>query len=92
MSISRFGANMASLGSSLYVCGGGDEASRLNTAERYDSFNNVWIPVEPMSCKRNGVGIASCGGKLYAIGRCFFIKFLFKHQFRVYFGQIINLM
>jgi len=68
MSISRFGADMTALGSQLFVCGGGDEASRLNTAERYDYMNNVWVPVEPMSCKRNGVGVACCGGKIYAIG------------------------
>lgn len=69
MTICRFGANVASIGSNLFVCGGGDEASRLNTAERYDPSNNVWLPCEPMSCKRNGVGVAALNGRIYAIGK-----------------------
>ena len=69
MNICRFHAGVASIGSNLYICGGSDDASRLNTVERYDSFNNVWLPLAPMSSNRNGVGVTVCSGMIYAIGK-----------------------
>ena len=65
MSICRWGANMASIGPYLYICGGSDDSSRLDTVERYDA----WVPAEPMSSSRNGVGVCSDDGRIYAIGR-----------------------
>ena len=69
MSVCRWGADTAAIGPHVYVCGGSDNSSRLNTAERYDPFHNVWIPITPMNSCRNGVGIVSLGGRVYAIGR-----------------------
>ena len=76
MSICRFGADITSVGGALYICGGSDDTSRLNTAERYDPHNNVWIPLPEMSSNRNGVGVTMCGGKVYAIGEKLYYTFL----------------
>ena len=59
---------MASIGPHLYICGGSDDSSRLDTVERYDPFVDAWVPSEPMSSSRNGVGVCSDDGRIYAIG------------------------
>ena len=68
MNICRWGAAVGALGPFLYICGGSDDASRLETVERFDPFANVWVPSVPMSSSRNGVGVTSGNGRIYAIG------------------------
>ena len=68
MNVRRWGADVAALGPYLYICGGSDDQSRLNTVEKYDPFNNVWIPVPAMTTNRNGVGVAAGHGRIYAVG------------------------
>ena len=75
MSICRWGASMGSVGPYLYICGGSDDTSRLDTVEKYDPYNDVWMHSEPMSSSRNGVGVCGGDGKIYAIGKSlFYIK------------------
>lgn len=68
MNICRWGAAVGALGPFLYICGGSDDASRLETVERFDPFTNVWVPSVPMSSSRNGVGVTAGNGRIYAIG------------------------
>ena len=68
MNICRWGAAVGALNSNLYICGGSDDASRLETVERFDPFANVWVPSTPMSSSRNGVGVTAGNGRIYAIG------------------------
>ena len=68
MNICRWGAAVGALGPFLYICGGSDDASRLETVERFDPFANVWVPSVPMSSSRNGVGVTAGNGRVYAIG------------------------
>ena len=68
MNICRWGAAVGALGPFLYICGGSDDASRLETVERFDPFTNVWVPSVPMSSSRNGVGVTAGSGRIYAIG------------------------
>ena len=74
MNICRFGADVSAIGTNLVICGGSDDASRLSTAERYEPQNNVWVPITPMSSKRNGVGVTTCAGKIYAIGMNIYVE------------------
>lgn len=69
MNVRRCFADVAALGPYLYICGGSDDQSRLNTVEKYDPFNNVWIPVPSMTTDRNGVGVTAGQGRIYAIGK-----------------------
>lgn len=39
----------------IYAVGGRDDASELNSAERYNSQTNQWQPIVPMKSKRSGV-------------------------------------
>lgn len=68
MNICRWGADVGSLGSFLYICGGSDDSSRLETVERFDPYANVWVPSVPMSSSRNGVGVTAGNGRIYALG------------------------
>ena len=82
MNVRRCFADVAALGPYLYVCGGSDDQSRLNTVEKYDPFNNVWIPVPSMTTDRNGVGVAAGHGRIYAVGKYYKIQyclFVFPH-------------
>ena len=72
MNICRWGAAVGALGPFLYICGGSDDASRLETVERFDPLANVWVPSVPMSSSRNGVGVTAGSGRVYAIGDDFF--------------------
>lgn len=69
MNICRWGADVGSLGPFLYICGGSDDSSRLETVERFDPFANVWVPSVPMSSSRNGVGVTAGSGRIYALGK-----------------------
>lgn len=40
----------------------------LDSVETYDPKSNTWTVTAKMSCPRGGVGVASLGGKLLAVG------------------------
>lgn len=59
---------VAELGNSLFVIGGNDGTSFLNSCERYDPLTNKWSYVPPMSRPRAGIGAAVVDGILYVAG------------------------
>ena len=59
---------VAELGNSLFVIGGNDGTSFLNSCEHYDPLTNRWSYVPPMSRPRAGVGAAVVDGILYVAG------------------------
>ena len=52
----------------LYAVGGRDGSSCLRSVECYDPHTNKWSLCSPMSKRRGGVGVTTCGGFLYAVG------------------------
>ena len=59
---------VAELGNSLFVIGGNDGTSFLNSCEQYDPLTNKWSYVPPMSRPRAGIGAAVVDGILYVAG------------------------
>ena len=59
---------VAELGNSLFVIGGNDGTSFLNSCEHYDPLTNRWSYVPPMSRPRAGIGAAVVDGILYVAG------------------------
>ena len=59
---------VAEVGNSLFVIGGNDGTSFLNSCERYDPLTNKWSYVPPMSRPRAGIGAAVVDGILYVAG------------------------
>ena len=68
MSAVRSTAGVAVLEERLYVVGGRDSLSCLNSGEFYDPHTNKWSPMPPMSVGRGGLGVTALHGKLYAVG------------------------
>lgn len=52
----------------IYVCGGYDGKSFLNTVECFDPIADKWTFVAPMSIRRSRVAMIALGGVLYAVG------------------------
>lgn len=52
----------------IYVVGGRDDTTELNSAERYNPQTNQWQPIVAMTSRRSGVGLAVVNGLLYAVG------------------------
>ena len=68
MNTRRAGAGVAELNGFLYVVGGFDDNSPLNSVEKFDPKLNQWTTMANMSCPRGGVGVAALAGKIYAVG------------------------
>jgi hypothetical protein len=65
----RAAAACATLGSDVYVAGGiGASHSDVDTAERYDSALNAWVPLPPMPRPRSRCGGAAMAGAFYVLG------------------------
>lgn len=64
----RLGA--VSLDGYIYVTGGSQQRTILNTVERYSPLTNSWRYVAPMNVARSGHGCTVCNGKIYVIGGC----------------------
>lgn len=62
----RLGAT--TLSGKLYVCGGYDGSTFLQTSEMYDSITGKWSYIAPMNVTRSRVALVANCGKLYAIG------------------------
>jgi len=52
----------------LCDAGGFDDSAPLESCERYDSAANQWTYINRMTCPRGGVGVASLGGMIFAVG------------------------
>ena len=58
----------SALGGKLYVCGGYDGVSSLNSVECYDPTLNNWTMVASMRRHRSAAGVAVFCGQIYALG------------------------
>ena len=52
----------------MYVIGGEIHSYVFNTVERFDFENKSWDMVAPMHKKRDGLGVATYSGLIYAAG------------------------
>ena len=59
---------VAPLNNLLYIIGGNDGSTFLDTCECYDPHTNKWCSITPMSIRRAGVGCAVLDGYLYVAG------------------------
>ena len=57
-----------SVGEFLYVCGGFDGISSLDTVERYDPDLDEWKDIARMNKNRSAAGVVHLDGKIYALG------------------------
>ena len=64
----RSALGAAALGGKLYVCGGYDGVSSLNSVECYDPVVNSWTMVASMRRHRSAAGVAVFCGQIYALG------------------------
>ena len=62
MGTSRWGAGVSTLENLVFVVGGSNESSRLNSVECYDVATDQWSALPEMSVARNGVGVVTTGG------------------------------
>lgn len=69
MKCSRSGAGVASLGQHIYVIGGYDGKSQLNSVERYDTERDVWENVSSVTIARSALSVTILDSKLYAMGK-----------------------
>lgn len=58
------------LSDALYVCGGFDGVSSLDTVERYDPDDDpdAWTMVASMTKHRSAAGVVQLYGEIYALG------------------------
>ena len=65
----RSGSGVASLGQFIYVVGGFNGKSQMNSVERYDTERDTWEFVSPLSTARSALSVTVLDGKLYAMGK-----------------------
>ena len=58
----------AATGGKIYVTGGQDQGSSLNSVCVYDPQANTWAQLASMGTAREGHASAAVGGKLYVFG------------------------
>jgi kelch-like protein 18 len=56
------------LGDIIYVCGGYDGVTSLNSVERYHPSTNTWCSLAPMNKSRSAGAVIACQGYIYALG------------------------
>ncbi|CAB1336834.1 unnamed protein product, partial [Coregonus sp. 'balchen'] len=64
----RSSAGVAVLEGMLYVAGGNDGTSCLNSVERFNPKTNAWEGVAPMNIRRSTHDLVAMDGWLYAVG------------------------
>lgn len=66
-------AGVCSIGGRIYIVGGNDGTSFLNTCEAYDPVSDKWSEIAPMCTARAGIGCAVQDGIIYVagMGLCF---------------------
>jgi len=52
----------------LFVCGGFDGVSSLDTVERYDPVINKWTLAPSMNKHRSAAGVVELDGRIFALG------------------------
>lgn len=52
------------LGDIIYVCGGYDGVTSLNSVERYHPSTNSWCSLAPMNKSRSAGAVIACQGTL----------------------------
>lgn len=65
---------VATINNKLYVCGGYDGNTFLQSVEEYDPVNNQWRVLSSMALMRSRVALVANMGKLWAIGGNFCLK------------------
>jgi DNA-binding CsgD family transcriptional regulator len=86
MPTARAFAAAGTLENSIYVVGGYDGARELDTVEAYDPSaegtpEGPWSPRSPMNAARGGLGLATIGSRLYAVGGGWAAPLAFNEQF-----------
>ena len=56
------------LGGKVYICGGFDGMSSLNSVEMYDPETDEWTMVSSMEKHRSAAGVVVLDNQIYAIG------------------------
>jgi len=56
------------LGGKVYICGGFDGTSSLNSVEIYDPETDEWTMISSMEKHRSASGVVVVDGQIYAIG------------------------
>jgi DNA-binding CsgD family transcriptional regulator len=74
------------LGEVIYVVGGRNDQGELNTVEAYDptgegAATGPWTARPPMDAARGGLGLASIGSRLYAVGGGWTTPLAFSEQY-----------
>lgn len=64
----RSALGATALGDIIYVCGGYDGVTSLNSVERYHPFTNTWCSLAPMNKSRSAGAVIACQGFIYALG------------------------
>jgi len=64
--ISALGA--VALGGKVYICGGFDGTSSLNSVETYDPETDEWTMISSMEKHRSASGVVMLNSQIYAIG------------------------
>ena len=68
MNCKRSAVGAVAVNDHLYVCGGFDGLSSLDTVERFDPAENGWSMVSNMTKHRSAAGVVTLLGKIYALG------------------------
>ena len=68
MNCKRSAVGAVAVNDHLYVCGGFDGLSSLDTVERFDPGENGWSMVSNMTKHRSAAGVVTLLGKIYALG------------------------
>lgn len=63
-----------SLGNYIYVCGGYDGVTSLNSVEKYCPDTDVWTAVTPMNKSRSAGAVIACQGTAF-IQKCVQIQY-----------------
>jgi len=56
------------LGGKVYICGGFDGTSSLNSVEMFEPETDEWTMISSMEKHRSAAGVVVLDGQIYAIG------------------------
>ena len=60
--------SVVSIGESIFVIGGWNGNSTLNSVEIYDTRSNKWMEITPLNTARFSLAAAVCGNSIFVIG------------------------
>lgn len=61
----------------IYAVGGYDSSCQLKSVERYNTCTKTWEFVAPMRSPRSALSVCVLSGKLYVLGKIWFLSCLF---------------